>query len=175
MRQRKLQRNSGFDFRKSFGNDFELEIKGILSKNGFLVSKLTPENFEDNHLREISLLGSADSTSSFVRMLPDWCCTKPDHFSFFLECKHSKRESKNFSYSLDEFMFHRNLASTFDIKILVAFRDWTGMVLGQWIDQITDYKVYDRSKLDGVNGSKKEFVLIPKSSLPLFNTILYEL
>jgi len=49
------------------------------------------------------------------------------------------------------------------------------MLTAQWIDQIIDYEVYDRNKLKGVNGSKKEFVLIPKSSLPMLTSILNEL
>jgi len=112
-----------------------------------------------------------------VKLLPDFLCTIPRKYGFFLECKRSTIDSKSYSFALDEFKLQKQLAKTFDIKILVVFSDWSGMLKAQWIEKIDidNCKPYDKNKSKSANGSQKLYILIPKSSLPLFNTILNEL
>jgi len=173
MRQRALKRKTDFQDRKNIGDNLENRVEQKLSQHGIKMDRLNIDCLEETHRETISYLH--DSTSKFVKLLPDWCCTIPHKYSFFLECKQSIIDSKSYSFALAEFNTQRKLVDIFGIRILCVFSDLTGTLTAQWLDQINDYEVYDNYKLKNVNGSKKGFVLIRKNSLQLFSRILYQL
>lgn len=165
-----LVRKTAFNTRKEFGNSLESKVEELLKNKGIYISRLNVEILPEDHVKMLSFL--KDNTSKFIKLLPDFICTIPGKFSFFLECKRASRESKFYSFSTDEFKFQRSLSEQFNIKILVVFSDWTGMLTAQWIDKINNCKSYKGAQADG---SKKNFILIMKNSLPSLNNILNEI
>jgi hypothetical protein len=170
MHKKVLKRKSAFYGRKEFGNSLESIVEQLLKNKGIHISHLNAELLPQDHLTKLSVL--KDSTSMFIKLLPDFICTIPGKFSFFLECKRTIRESKFYSFSKDEFLFQKLLAETFRIRILVVFSDWTGMLTAQWINKINKYESYNGAY---AKGSKKEYILIMKNSLPSLNNIFNEI
>ena len=85
-------RKLAFYVRKEFGNSLESKVEQLLKNKGIHISHLNAELLPENHLNKLSFL--KDSTSKFIKLLPDFICTIPGRFSFFLECKRTIRESK---------------------------------------------------------------------------------
>lgn len=168
MRKKVLNRKSEFKFRKKVGYDFELRVEKILNNQGILTARLNVESLPNNHIKHIRFL--TDNTSKFLKLLPDFICTIPGKYTFFLECKKSTLDSKYYSFALDEFNFQKLSAETFNIEILLVFTDWTSMLKAQWIDKITDYREFINTK--STKGSNKDFILIPKNSIPLLSLTL---
>ena len=162
MRNQVLKRKTDFQQRLKQGQSFENQVETYLKRQGFMVSKLNIESLSRDHVQRIITLN--DKTSIFTKLLPDRICTMPGQYSFFAECKRSTIESKYYSFAKNEFDFQRSLCEQFNIKILVIYSDWTGMLKAQWIDKIDNYLPNNGST---ANGSQKPFILIPKSSIPL--------
>lgn len=166
--QRKVSKSkSAFYGRKEFGSSLESKVERLFKNKGIYISHLNAEMLPEYHLTELSFL--KDATSMYIKLLPDFLCTIPSQFSFFLECKRAYKESKFYSFSTDEFKFQRSLSEKWGIKILVVFSDWTGRLAAQWINDINEFESYDGSK---ASGSSKDFILIRKSTIPNLTYIL---
>lgn len=74
-------RKSAFYGRKEFGNSLESKVEQLLKNKGIHISHLNAELLPENHLNKLSFL--KDSTSKFIKLLPDFICTMPGRFSFF--------------------------------------------------------------------------------------------
>lgn len=160
--------SSGFEHRLKIGLKFESRVERILGNYGFLVCRFglntLPKFVKDR------LICLNDATAKFVRYLPDRLAISENH-AFFVECKDQISKTQNYTFNLEEFEGQLELAQA-GLRILVIFPGFKS----QWIERLLIARVFtDSDLLHKFNGSRKPFVLIPKTSLPDLDSVIKNL
>lgn len=154
-----------FNIRLDIGLKFEDRVERILGQRGFLVCKFGMDTLP-KFIKE-KLIYLNDSTSKFLRFLPDRLCISESE-TFFVECKYQISKTPNYSFNLEEYEGQLELAEA-GIRILVVFSGFKA----QWIEKLPVTRVFtDTDLLSIFGGSKRPFVLIPKQGLPNLSEII---
>jgi len=171
--------NRKFNTRLKTGHTFEDEVADYFKEELSLILHPCGLDYKSPEAKSL-LIKLNGPTSQHIRFEPDYYTEVPELADIiYVEAKTQITKTANCSIGLEQF---NELYAWYTRGILTLYTfppsTLSGPLLGEWvqnIDQIKSRTVTNTNKLTRVNGSRKPFILIPKSKLRDIKNVLSDL
>lgn len=170
------RKNFSYPQRKHVGDCLETRVASFFHDLGFNAVPSGQGYIPKNVSRDLIQL--SDCTSKFVRFFPDLIIPIPSrNLTILADCKNTKGHTSNYSFCLDSFRFHQELAASFDLLILYIFPpqhpgDGLRGTFVQDLKNLITNEISDSARLKHINGSTRPFALVQKLRVPRLSLVM---